>query len=250
MTGTTGRVAFVTGGSRGIGRATAVALAAQGHRVALCYSQDESGAKETAVAIEAASGTALPVCAAVDDVAAVDAAFSEIESTFGPVEILVNNAGITRDGLIARMSDESWDEVLGVNLSGPFHTIRRAVPKMMRARFGRIVNVASVVAHAGGAGQANYSAAKAGLLGLSRSVARELGSRGITCNVVAPGPIVTGMTEAMGDEWLAGVGALVPLGRPGTAEECAAVIAFLCSDPAGYVTGALVPVDGGLGMGA
>ena len=250
MSETAGRVAFVTGGSRGIGRATAVALAAQGHRVALCYSQDEAGAKDTAVVIEAAGGSALAVCATVDDVAAVDAAFTEIEGAFGPVEILVNNAGITRDGLIARMSDESWDAVLGVNLSGPFHTIRRAVPKMMRARFGRIVNVASVVAHAGGAGQANYAAAKAGLLGLSRSVARELGSRGITCNVVAPGPIVTGMTEAMGEEWLAGVGALVPLGRPGTAEECAAVIAFLCSDPAGYVTGALVPVDGGLGMGA
>jgi NAD(P)-dependent dehydrogenase (short-subunit alcohol dehydrogenase family) len=245
-----GRVAFVTGGSRGIGRATAVALAAQGHRVALCWSQDETGAKETVHTIEADGGAAIAVCASVDDPTAVDAAFGEIESSFGPVEILVNNAGITRDGLLMRMSDESWDSVLGVDLGGPFHTIRRAVPKMMRARFGRIVNVSSVVAHAGGAGQANYAAAKAGLLGLSRSVARELGSRGITCNVVAPGPIVTGMTEAMGDEWLAGVGALVPLGRPGTAEECAAVIAFLCSDPAGYVTGALVPVDGGLGMGA
>jgi NAD(P)-dependent dehydrogenase (short-subunit alcohol dehydrogenase family) len=148
------------------------------------------------------------------------------------------------------MTDDSWDAVLSVNLSGAFHTIRRAVPKMMRARFGRIINVSSVGAHLGGAGQANYAAAKAGLLGLSRSVARELGSRGITCNVVAPGPIVTGMTEAMGEEWMAGVGALVPLGRPGTPEECAAVIAFLCSEPAGYVTGALVPVDGGLGMGA
>jgi NAD(P)-dependent dehydrogenase (short-subunit alcohol dehydrogenase family) len=120
---------------------------------------------------------------------------------------------------------------------------------MMRARFGRIVNVSSVNAHLGGAGQANYSAAKAGLVGLSRSVARELGSRGITCNVVAPGPIVTAMTEAMGEEWMAGVSAVVPLGRPGTAEECAAVVAFLCSDAAGYVTGAVVPVDGGLGMG-
>ena len=251
MTGTTGRVAFVTGGSRGIGRATAVAprgARAIGSPSAIRRTRPERRRPRSQSRLRA--GPRSPVCAAVDDVAAVDAAFSEIESTFGPVEILVNNAGITRDGLIARMSDESWDAVLGVNLSGPFHTIRRAVPKMMRARFGRIVNVASVVAHAGGAGQANYSAAKAGLLGLSRSVARELGSRGITCNVVAPGPIVTGMTEAMGDEWLAGVGALVPLGRPGTAEECAAVIAFLCSDPAGYVTGALVPVDGGLGMGA
>jgi NAD(P)-dependent dehydrogenase (short-subunit alcohol dehydrogenase family) len=247
---TDGRVAFVTGGSRGIGRATAFALAEQGHRVALCYSQDEAGAKETVSGIETIGGSALAVRCAVEDGTAVDAAFKEIEAGFGPVEILVNNAGVTRDGLIARMTDESWDAVIGVNLSGPFHTIRRAVPKMMRARFGRIVNVASVVAHAGGAGQANYSAAKAGLLGLSRSVARELGSRGITCNVVAPGPIVTGMTEAMGEEWLAGVGDLVPLGRPGTAEECAAVIAFLCSEPAGYVTGALVPVDGGLGMGS
>jgi 3-oxoacyl-[acyl-carrier protein] reductase len=164
--------------------------------------------------------------------------------------VLVNNAGITRDGLVARMSDESWSSVIGVDLTGAFHTIRRAVPKMMRARFGRIVNVSSVNAHLGGPGQANYSAAKAGLLGLSRSVARELGSRGITCNVVAPGPIVTTMTAAMGDEWMSGVAAISPLGRPGTPEECAAVIAFLCSEAAGYVTGALVPVDGGLGMGA
>lgn len=250
MTETTGRVAFVTGASRGIGRATAVALGRQGHRVAICYSQDEAGAEDTAREIKATGAEALSVRASVDDVEAVAAAFTEIEAGFGPVELLVNNAGITRDGLIARMTDESWDAVVGVNLTGAFHTIRRAVPKMMRARFGRIVNVSSVGAHLGGAGQANYSAAKAGLLGLSRSVARELGSRGITCNVVAPGPIVTGMTEAMGEEWLAGVGALVPLGRPGTVEECAAVIAFLCSDPAGYVTGALVPVDGGLGMGA
>jgi 3-oxoacyl-[acyl-carrier protein] reductase len=244
------RVAFVTGASRGIGRATAIALAEQGHRVAICYSQDEIGAQETVAAIEAVGTSAMAVRASVDDPEAVNAAFTEIEAAFGPVELLVNNAGTTRDGLVARMTDESWDAVIGVNLGGAFHTIRRAVPKMMRARFGRIVNVSSVNAHLGGAGQANYSAAKAGLLGLSRSVARELGSRSITCNVVAPGPIVTGMTAAMGEEWLAGVGALVPLGRPGTAEECAAVIAFLCSEAAGYVTGALVPVDGGIGMGA
>ena len=245
-----GRVAFVTGGSRGIGRATALALAAAGHRVAVCYSQDEDGAKETVRSIEAIGASGLAVRAAVEDAAAVDAAFGKIEAGFGPVEILVNNAGTTRDGLIARMSDESWNAVIGVNLTGAFHTIRRAVPKMMRARFGRIVNVSSVGAQMGSAGQANYSAAKAGLLGLSRSVARELGSRGITCNVVAPGPIVTAMTEAMGGDWMGGVSALVPVGRPGTVEECAAVIAFLCSEPAGYVTGALVPVDGGLGMGA
>lgn len=246
---TDGRVALVTGGSRGIGQATAIALAAQGHRIALCYSQDEAGAKATVATIEAAGAAAVAIQAAVEDPSAVDAAFTQIEASLGPVELLVNNAGITRDGLIMRMSDDSWNDVLGVDLSGAFHTIRRAVPKMMRARFGRIVNVSSVAAHLGGAGQANYAAAKAGLVGLSRSVARELGSRGITCNVVAPGPIVTGMTEAMGEEWLATVGALVPLGRPGTAEECASVIAFLCSDPAGYVSGAVVPVDGGLGMG-
>lgn len=250
MTEPSSRVAFVTGGSRGIGQATAIALARDGHRVAVCYSQDESGAKETVRAIESTGGTALAIQASVEDRDAVDAAFAEIEAALGPVELLVNNAGITRDGLIVKMSDDNWGDVLDVNLTGAFHTIRRATRLMMRARFGRIVNVSSVGANIGAAGQANYAAAKAGLLGLTRSVARELGSRGITCNVVAPGPIVTGMTEAMGEEWLAGVGALSPLGRPGTAEECAAVIAFLCSDPAGYVTGALVPVDGGLGMGA
>jgi 3-oxoacyl-[acyl-carrier protein] reductase len=246
---TDGRVAFVTGGSRGIGRATAVILGAAGHRVAICFSQDDAGAAETVAAVEATGAKALAIKAAVEDSEAVDAAFRRTEEAFGPVELLVNNAGITRDGLIARMSDDSWQDVIGVDLTGVFHTTRRAVPKMMRARFGRIVNVSSIVAHLGGPGQANYAAAKAGLVGLSRSVARELGSRGITCNVVAPGPIVTGMTEAMGEEWLAGVSALVPLGRPGTPEECASVIAFLCSDPAGYVTGAVVPVDGGAGMG-
>jgi NAD(P)-dependent dehydrogenase (short-subunit alcohol dehydrogenase family) len=239
MTGADARVAFVTGGSRGIGRATAVALATAGHRVAICYSSDEAG-----------GSAGLAIRAAVDDPTAVDTAFGEIEAAWGPVELLVNNAGITRDGLVARMSDESWNTVIGVDLTGAFHTIRRAVPKMMRARFGRIVNVSSVGAHLGGAGQANYAAAKAGLVGLSRSVARELGSRGITCNVVAPGPIVTAMTDTMGDDWMQGVSAVVPLGRPGTPEECAAVIAFLCSEPAAYVTGAVVPVDGGLGMGA
>jgi NAD(P)-dependent dehydrogenase (short-subunit alcohol dehydrogenase family) len=244
------RVALVTGGSRGIGQATAVALAEAGHRVAICYSGDEDGARETLDAVTAAGSTGLAVRASVADPEAVDAAFGQIESELGPVELLVNNAGITRDGLLVKMSDESWSSVLDVDLTGAFHTIRRAVPKMMRARFGRIVNVSSVNAHLGGAGQANYAAAKAGLVGLSRSVARELGSRGITCNVVAPGPIVTSMTAAMGEEWMNGVAAVSPLGRPGTPEECAAVIAFLCSEPAGYVTGALVPVDGGLGMGA
>ena len=243
------RVAFVTGGSRGIGRATAVALGAAGHPVAFCYASDEDGAAETVKAVEATGARVHAVRASITEAEAVDAAFGEVEEALGPVSVLVNNAGINRDGLVMRMTDDAWRAVLEVDLTGAFHTIRRATPKMMRQRYGRIVNVSSISAHIGSPGQANYAAAKAGLLGLTRSVARELGSRGITCNVVAPGPIVTAMTEAMGEEWLTGVSAAVPLGRPGDPEECAAVIAFLCSEPAGYVTGALVPVDGGMSMG-
>jgi 3-oxoacyl-[acyl-carrier protein] reductase len=243
------RTAFVTGASRGIGRATAVALAEAGNRVAFCYSSDEDGAKDTQSAIEATGADALAIRADVGDRAAVGAAFDEIESAWSPVELLVNNAGITNDGLVVRMSDDAWDDVIRVNLTAAFATIRRAAGRMMKARFGRIVNVSSVGAHIGGPGQANYAAAKAGLLGLSRSVAKELAPRGITCNVVAPGPIVTSMTEGMPDDWQGRVTDLVPLGRFGTPEEVGAVIAFLCSDPAGYVTGAVVPVDGGLGMG-
>jgi len=244
-----GRVAFVTGASRGIGRAIAVALGDAGNRVAFCYSSDAEGAKETQAAVEATGAEVLAVQADVADAESVDQAFGAVEETFGPVELLVNNAGITRDGLLMRMSDEHWSEVLQTNLTGAFHTIRRATPKMMRGRFGRIVNVSSVSGQTGQAGQANYSAAKAGLVGLSRAVARELASRGITCNVVAPGPIVTSMTADLPAEWQDQIVNAVPLGRFGTPEECAAVVAFLCSEAAGYVTGALVPVDGGLGMG-
>jgi 3-oxoacyl-[acyl-carrier protein] reductase len=243
------RVAFVTGGSRGIGRACAVALAEAGHRVGFCYSSDEDGAKETRAAIEAIGGDTLAVRADVRDPVAVDSAFGEIEDTLGAVELLVNNAGTTHDGLVARMTDEQWKTVLDTNLTGAFHTIRRAAPKMMRARWGRIVNISSVGAHSGSPGQANYAAAKAGLLGLTRSVAQELAPRNVTCNAVAPGPIVTAMTEGLSEEWQVKAQETVPLGRFGTPEEVGAVVSFLCSDRAGYVTGALVPVDGGLGMG-
>ena len=243
------RTAFVTGASRGIGRACAIALAHAGNRVAFCYSSDHEGAKETQSAVERAGAEALALQADVADAGSVDRAFAAIEDSLGPVELLVNNAGITADGLVARMTDDQWDSVIGTNLTGAFHTIRRAAPKMMRARFGRIVNISSVSGQSGQAGQANYAAAKAGLLGLARAVARELAPRGITCNVVAPGPIVTAMTDSLPDEWRAWATETVPLGRLGTPDEVGAVVAFLCSEPAGYVTGALVPVDGGLGMG-
>ena len=247
------RVAFVTGASGGIGRACAVALAELGiaDRIAVGWSGNEQGGAQTCKEVEAA-GTGVKSLAIALDVAdsqSVDSAFHQIETAFGPVEILVNNAGITRDGLLMKMSDEHWNDVLRTNLDGAFHCIRRATPKMMRGRFGRIVNIGSVAGVAGGAGQANYSAAKAGLIGLSRATARELASRGITCNVVAPGPVTTAMTDALSEDRREELAKQVPLGRFGTPEEVAASVAFLASDLAGYITGAVVPVDGGLGMG-
>ncbi len=245
-----GRVCLVTGASGGIGRAVAVALAEAGHdRIAVAWSTNAEGGARTCKEVEAAGATSLGVAVDVADPASVDSAFSQVEAAFGPVEALVNNAGITRDGLVMRMTDDDWQAVLRTNLDGAFHTIRRATPKMMRGRFGRIVNVGSVVGSIGGAGQANYSAAKAGLIGLTRATARELSGRGITCNLVAPGPITTAMTDALGEDRRAEMEASVPAGRFGTPEEVAATVAFLISESAGYITGAVVPVDGGLGMG-
>jgi 3-oxoacyl-[acyl-carrier protein] reductase len=246
---TQGRVALVTGGSRGIGRACAVALAGAGHRVALCYRADKEGAEETAAVIAGNGGEALPVAADVADAAALDTAVKEVEAAWGPVQILVNNAGVTRDGLLLRMSDDQWGEVLRTNLDGAFYAIRRVSPGMVRARFGRIINVGSASAFTGSAGQVNYAAAKAGLLGLTRSVARELASRNVTCNLVAPGPIATAMLEALSEKRQAELTGLVPLGRLGTPDEVGGTVAFLCSEAAGYITGAAIPVDGGLSMG-
>jgi 3-oxoacyl-[acyl-carrier protein] reductase len=207
-----------------------VALAGAGHRVAVCYRSDKEGAAETATAITDAGGEALALAADVADPAALDGAMKEIESTWGPVQILVNNAGVTRDGLLLRMTDEQWGG-------------------MVRSRYGRIVNIGSASGATGSAGQVNYAAAKAGLLGLTRSVARELASRNVTCNLVAPGPITTTMLEALPEDRQADLAAMVPLARLGRPEEVGATVAFLCSEAAGYITGAAIPVDGGLSMG-
>ena len=248
-TGSDRRVALVTGGSRGIGRAIALALAGADRRVALCYRSDADGAAETVAAVRAQGGEALAVAADVADPGALDVAFKEIEATFGSVQVLVNNAGVTRDGLLLRMSDDAWSEVVRTNLDGAFYAIRRAAPAMVRGRFGRIVNIGSAAGLTGSAGQVNYAAAKAGLVGLTRSVARELASRNVTANLVAPGPIATAMLDDLSDERQAELARLTPLGRLGTPEEVAAAVAFLCSEAAGYITGAVLAVDGGMSMG-
>jgi len=234
-----GRVVVVTGASRGIGLAIATWFADRGDCVAALSS---SGA----IVDRAAMSVACDVASS----GAVDAAFDDVESTLGPCEVLIANAGITADQLAVRMSDADWQRVLDVNLTGSFLCARRAMRKMIRARAGRIVLISSVSAFVGLPGQANYAASKAGLIGLARALAREVGSRSITVNVVAPGLVATDMTAALGDERLALMAAQVPLGRIAAPEDVAAVVGFLASQEAGYVTGAVVPVDGGLAMGA
>lgn len=244
------RVALVTGASRGIGAATALALGAAGHAVAVGY---RSGADEAGEVVDALRAAGMEACCAVGldvtDADSVDAAVAEVEQSLGRVTIAVNNAGVTADGLFMRMGSDRWRAVLDANLDGAFHVTRRVVPGMVRERWGRIVSVSSVSGLMGSAGQANYAAAKAGLVGLTRSLARELGSRQITANVVAPGPIATEMLAAAGETRADELAALVPVGRLGRPEEVAAAVTYLCSDAAAYVTGAILPVDGGLGMG-
>ncbi|MEX5286008.1 3-oxoacyl-[acyl-carrier-protein] reductase [Selenomonas sputigena] len=243
-----GKAALVTGASRGIGRAIALRLAAEGARVAINYAGNAKAAEEVKAAIEAAGGTALLCQADVADSAAVEAMIAEVVKAFGSLDILVNNAGITRDGLLLRMKDEDFDAVVDTNLKGVFYCTKAAAKIMMKKRRGRIVNMASVVGLMGNAGQANYAAAKAGILGFSKSVARELASRGITVNMVAPGFIGTDMTAVLPDTVKEKMLEDIPLGRMGEPEDVAEAVLFLVSDQASYITGQVVNVDGGMVM--
>lgn len=231
------RVVLITGGSKGIGLACAQHFASLGDKVAITYNSTPPPPEFFGVKCD------------VTDAAQVEAAFSAVEAHFGPVEILVSNAGITKDTLLLRMSEEDFTGVINANLTGAFRVVKRATPSMLKARKGRVILMSSVVGLLGSAGQANYSASKAGLVGFARSLARELGSRNITVNVVAPGPVATDMTAALSSDRLSELADAVPLKRVAQPEEISEVVGFLASDGAAYITGALIPVDGGLGMG-
>ncbi len=231
------RVVLVTGGARGIGLACAQRFVGLGDKVAVTLRSGEAPAGVLGVPCD------------VTSTEQVDAAFATVEAELGPVEVLVSNAGITKDTLLLRMSEQDFTSVVDANLTAAFRVCKRATQGMLRARRGRIILVSSVVGLLGSAGQANYAASKAGLVGLARSLARELGSRSITVNVVAPGPVATDMTAALSEQRLGELTAAVPLGRVATPDEIAAAVAFLASADAAYITGAVIPVDGGLGMG-
>lgn len=231
------RSVLVTGGNRGIGRAIAEAFVAQGDKVAVTSRNGDAPEGAFAVACD------------VTDPTSVEAAFAAVEEHQGPVEVLVANAGITRDTLVLRMSEEDWSEVIDTNLSGSFRVAKRAAKGMLRLRRGRIIFISSVVGLLGSPGQVNYAASKAGLVGMARSLARELGSRSITANVVAPGFIETDMTAVLPEEQQAAYRSQIPLGRMGSTDDIASAVTWLAADNSGYVTGAVIPVDGGLGMG-
>ncbi|MEH3089236.1 MAG: beta-ketoacyl-ACP reductase [Microbacterium arborescens] len=233
----TSRVVLITGGNRGIGRAIAERFVADGHRVAV-----------TARSGEGPEGT-LTVRADVTDAASLDAAFTQVEAELGPVEVVVANAGITKDTLLLRMTEDDFDSVVSTNLGGAFRVVKRASKGMLRAKWGRVILISSVVGLFGSAGQINYSSSKAALVGFARSLTRELGARGITANVVAPGFIETDMTAALPEDTQAEYKRSIPAGRYGSSAEVAGAVAWLASDDAAYISGAVIPVDGGLGMG-
>lgn len=243
-----GKVALVTGGARGIGRSISLELARSGADIAINYGGSEGAAQELAAEIEQLGRKALIVQANVADSEAVQAMVKYVVEHFGQIDILVNNAGITRDNLLMRMKDEEWDDVINVNLKGVYNCIKAVTRPMMKQRSGRIINISSVVGVMGNAGQANYVAAKAGVLGLTKTTARELSSRGITVNAIAPGFIETDMTAKLSDDIQQGILSQVPLARLGKPEEVAKVVRFLASDDAAYMTGQTIHVDGGMVM--
>lgn len=245
MTGLEGKVAVVTGGSRGIGRAIALNLSAQGAKVAICARHLEA-AQQVVAEIEANGAEGIALVADIARESEADGLIQAGVKRFGRLDILVNNAGITRDGLLIRMKEEDWDTVLDVNLKGAFFTTRAALRPMLRAQSGRIVNISSVAGTMGIPGQANYSAAKAGLIGFTKAVAKEVASRSITVNAVAPGFIETEMTAVLSEERKQTYLSQIPMGRFGVSEEVAALVSFLVSDSAGYITGQVITIDGGL----
>ena len=243
-----GKTALVTGASRGIGRAIALRLAAEGADVAVNFAGSAAKAEEVKNAIIEMGRKAIAIQADVKDASSVAGMVEEVKKTFGRIDILVNNAGVTRDGLLMRMKDEDWETVIDTNLRGVFQCTKAVSKIMMKQRYGRIVNMASVVGLVGNAGQANYAASKAGVIGFSKSVARELASRGITVNMVAPGCIDTDMTAVLSDKVREAMLADIPLARVGKPEDVANAVAFLVSDEAAYITGQVINVDGGMVM--
>jgi 3-oxoacyl-[acyl-carrier protein] reductase len=242
------KVAVVTGSSRGIGRAIALRLASLGARVVVNYRTNAEAAQEVVEAIGALGGQAMAIQADVGDAEDAKRLIKAAQTTYGGLDILVNNAGTTRDTLLARMSEDEWNLVINTNLKGAFNCTKAAIRPMMRQRYGRIVSITSVAGLAGNPGQANYAAAKAGLVGFTKAVAKEVGSRNITVNAVAPGFIPTDLTASLPQELVEKAIEMTPLGRPGTSEEIANAVAFLVSDEASYITGVVLRVDGGLAM--